>query len=239
MSDPGGDVGFLIATSVAGGLDQLTSLNLQQLRELIEEARNEKAKLEHHLRSVESQLAWAKLRRAIVLFCLLPVFVLLALTPPAARKLYRRTRRTVDEIESSLNRLNDKLRATTIGIDFDVSPEVTEAFDRIMVSFAALRECRAKWNIVKVSQADQFHWRTTASETIERLPVTFRTGDAPYIRTAKHALVFENVTGTTIYVYPGFVMVTGRAGDFALIDPSDLTVRGGGCLLRCPRLIHI
>jgi hypothetical protein len=134
--------------------------------------------------------------------------------------------KTIAELESHIETLNAKLKASVISLDFEVSAEVARAFNDLETAFEGVRSCKAKWDITTEWRADQFRWRTIASRSVERKPVDLVWGDGPYIESSRHALMFGNVTGTTIYIYPGFAMITGRGAEFALVELTDLTIQG-------------
>jgi hypothetical protein len=64
--------------------------------------------------------------------------------------------------------------------------------------------------------------RTIARQSIERKPVGLDLAQAPFVHSRWQALRFGNVNGEDLYLYPGFVMVRGPDGSFALIEIDQL-----------------
>lgn len=207
-------------------VEQLTSLSLTQLKRIIEATRSERVKIQSAIYAAKNRLSWAKFRHLFMIVLLSPLFLMLLLIPPIAKRLYVWRRRTVTQLEDEIKSLETKLSAAVITLDFDMVPEITAAFNDLEAAFRGIIACNAKWDITTEWETDQFRSRTTASRSLERKSIQIVQGDGPYIKSSRRALIFGNVTGTTIYIYPGFAMVTGGSRAFALVETIDLSVRG-------------
>ena len=127
--------------------------------------------------------------------------------------------------EATLEETRRNLAGCSIEIEFAFDEPTLSAFAAVVREFESISGCQKIWDITAATATNRFVERTTATQRIARKPVRLNFSRSEIIDTNCKALYFTNANGNDIYIYPGFVMMQSRGGDFALIDVRELEVR--------------
>ena len=197
----------------SASVEVLTSTSLLPLRDLIAKAREQQAQVVADLgdardessaqeaelnRRKHSFFRWFYKRRIAELETLLPV------------------------TKAEVARLANWEGNTKIDVSFETSDAAQRAYASMLRSFDALRQSQKKWDVTAHRSTNQFMERTTATRVIDRRPVVFDFSTSDLIQFTGKAILFENVNGDDILLYPGLAVIPRVDGRFALIDIREL-----------------
>lgn len=195
---------------------QLTSADLVGLKRLLNEAKNEKVRLEPEVRATAKQrlVAWRRLRRAQQF----PLRWLLTRALPRLQASFEASEGAAEEAALAL-------AACRIDVDFDFDRAVLQAYERLRSAHARMSRASQIWDVTSSVAIDRARERTAASNTITRTSVRFSQVEAGLVSSRWPGLHFQNANGGDLEIFPGFCLMRDRASaDYALIDIRELSV---------------
>lgn len=207
--------GIQIASAPIG---QLTSPNLQQLRQMIidadrqrQEIRAEVASVRKAMQAVEKKLKWLDL----------PVI------NAVLNKRREALRAEATELRESVNELNEWMRDSLVEAEFILPPSVSQSFQLVMVAFEKLKYSHAIWDVTYSENIDRSVARSAASSQVRRYLVKAETSESESLVYAGKSLRLQNQNGEDIQFYPGVLLMESSKKEFALIDYLTINVDFG------------
>ncbi len=199
----------------SASVETLTSHSLTDLRDMIAAARKQRDEVQSDLMEAKSELDAQEnefRRRCNSIF----------------RWFYKKR---IAELEGNIpatkeevQRLTEWSETTKISVSFETTDEAQRAYATLVRSFSSLRQCAAKWDITSDRDTNRVAERTMASRAINRYPVRFEFSSSDMVEFDGNAMLFENVNGEDILLYPGLALMPRSDGIFALIDIRELKV---------------
>jgi hypothetical protein len=197
----------------SASVEQLTSHNLLELRDLIATARTQRHEIESDLgqaKSLKTSQTEELNRRQRSIF----------------RYFYKRRiaqlETSVPETTAEVERLAAWLEATHIDVKFETNDTAKKAYAALVRAFESLRSSARIWDITSDRDTHRVIERTAASRTLMRHPATIEFSASDLVKFEGRAMRFQNVNGEDILKYPGVAMMPRADGAFALIDLRDL-----------------
>lgn len=127
-----------------------------------------------------------------------------------------------EEAQAKFDELNEQLRLCVVRVENNFEGEIESQYTALLGLFEGLTRCAATWDKTATVSVG-FAERSAAGQAVSRLPVRFELKHIPIIESPTPAMHLMNANGGDIFLYPGFVLMTGQ-NDFALIDYRDLRV---------------
>ena len=201
------------ASSIASApVSEVTSEDLEGLKGLIKQVIAERAELARSIPVASDELATAqrRLRRAHNWF--FGLFL--------KRKIPER-QKAVEAKEAELKSQEGRAGGAFIDAEFALDDATRETFGKLSEAFEGLASCASVWDVVTEEYSDRRVTRSSASRSLERVPVKLSVGEDEVLHTEAKVLRLQNANGADLLLYPGFLMMAG-AGDIALIDLRDI-----------------
>jgi hypothetical protein len=192
----------------------LNSQNMNQFRDLLRHAYEERATIESELSTALRELSKAaerfeSWRRGFLM-----------------RRVFKRKfadRRDIFETaKAKADEFTEQLKLTRLAAHFDVDREQAEPYYRMRDDFAALSESHKIWDTLSRVAVNRFATRSAASEAITREPVRFSLSECDVLNWEQKVPHLPNRIGGDLYIYPGFVLYRASRQAFALIDFHDV-----------------
>lgn len=197
----------------SAAVESLTSRGLVEVRDLIAQARSQRAEIAADLteaQAVRDRDAAELDRRSRSLF----------------RFLYKRRiaelEESVPEAEQEIQRFTEWQQSTHVDVSFETSDAAQKAYGALVRQFEALRGCARIWDITSDRIGNRVVERSYASRTITRTPVTLEFSASDLVRFEGRAMRFQNVNGEDILIFPGVALMPREDGAFALIDLREI-----------------
>ncbi|MBP2302782.1 DUF4236 domain-containing protein [Azospirillum picis] len=202
----------------SAAIRSLTSPNLIRLKTLVNEAADRRQSLQSTISSRRFSVGIAERRLAFA-----KTFIV---------RLFSRGRiaRLEEEIETGrleIEAAAKEMELTSIQLDFAFDGRVLRLFEELREAFNRLRRSARVWDVTTENATNRFTERTLASRAMTRTLVTFGTARTDIVKADWEALRFGNANGEDLYLYPGFVLLKERSGDFALVDIADMQIQAG------------
>jgi hypothetical protein len=195
-------------------VSELTSGDLEDLKELIKHAIAEREAISNLIHETRAELrtAKARLRRAENWF-----FGLFLSSKVPER------RAAVKAKSAELTAQEEKRDQAFIDADFSLDGPTRAAFEEVTRAFEAVARCAKIWDITSECATNRKQTRSAATLSVERTPVDFSISDDPVLQTDGSVPRLENANGADLLMYPGFVLVQ-NTDDLALIDLREITI---------------
>lgn len=197
----------------SAAVENLTSHGLIEVRDLIAQARSQRAEITADLaeaQGMHSRDAAELDRRSRSLF----------------RVFYKRRiaelEISVPEAEQEIQRLTEWQQSTHVDVSFETSDAAQKAYGALVRQFEILRGCARIWDITSDRIGNRVVERSYASRTITRTPVTLEFSTSDLVRFEGRAMRFQNVNGEDILIFPGVALMPREDGAFALIDLREI-----------------
>jgi len=127
-----------------------------------------------------------------------------------------------EEAQAKFDELNEQLGLCVVRVENSFEGDIKAGFEELLKAFGEVVRCAVIWDKTS-SVGVSISERSAAGRAVNRVPLRFDLRHIPIIASPTPAMHLMNANGGDIYLYPGFVLVTGQT-DFALIDYRDVEV---------------
>ncbi|MBS1726417.1 MAG: DUF4236 domain-containing protein [Armatimonadetes bacterium] len=201
----------------SAAVEWLTSDGLQDLRDMLVDAKRQRQEIREDLLSTKKELA-ARERE-------------LRWKDSFLRFLFKKRvaelSQLVPELRRHIGELNAWNEATHIDIQFETGNQALRAYGDLVRAYEACRNCQAIWDVTADRATNRVVERTTATRTVDRRPVRFEYDDSDIIRFKGRAMRLSNANGDDLLLYPGIILIPRADGAFALLDFRDVMLHSG------------
>ena len=199
-------------------LHEITSQNMQGIKEAILLARTQRTNLHDDLKKIRQTIKSSKLKRLLS-----HIFLYGYLKPSIPARLSIDLRAQ----EAALQEVQEQLQKSFVDLDADFEPEHKVKYDAMVTAFANLSRCHQIWDITSAHFEDRNITRSSASTFVTRRSVHFALRSIPEFRSVLQGLYFQNANGADLYIYPNFVIMYANNTDFAVIGLDEIDFQYG------------
>jgi hypothetical protein len=193
---------------------ELTSGNLEALKDLIQQVLSERKALRRSIPSTRQELDAAKRRLRVAEHWFFGLFL---------KKKVPERKAVVDAKTAQLQSQEERLNGAFIDTEFALDEPTRAAFENVTQAFEAVAGCAQVWDITSDCLSDRKVTRSLAAHSLDRTPVRFLISEDPVLQTAEKVLQLVNAIGADLLVYPGFILM--HDGDeLALIDLREIKI---------------
>jgi hypothetical protein len=192
--------------------ESLTSSNLQEMKETLNEAFRDRIEIKEEIQKTEKELKTAKTINLIASLLIIGLIV----------KFFK------DNVQRKIDYLTDlqtQLASCKVDIDIILDEDFKTKYDQLKERFKILLHSDIIWDITSQVSNDSFATRSAATASITRRKVNFKFDNIDIVKSSYSALHFENANGDDLFIYPAFVIMTKNKTDFALIDLKELNMQ--------------
>lgn len=194
--------------------EQLTSVSLRELRDLLAEAYHESQRLRNEIPTADQELlatrtraySWGKghvLRRLF-------------------KARYQAILTDFAEAEAERKSLDDEIEKCRVALEIEMEGGIDTTYGSMVETFRALAGSERCWDNVAAVGVDQQRERSVADRSISRRSVELDLRSADVIAPSRPALHLPNANGGDLYILPGLLLVLGNTIDFALVRLTEV-----------------
>lgn len=194
-------------------IHEITSQNMQGIKESIILAQQQKKELASDLRKALRALSVTRTKKIlsyVFLYGLINKNI-----PQNSDRDIRAQQEAIAEIKKMIEKCYINLE-----IDFDI--EIKRKFEKVYESFKKLSTSHKIWDITSAHYQDRVAMRSSASTIVNRREVHFALKSIPYIQSHYQALYLKNANGADLYIYPTFIVMYTNENNFAIIGIDEL-----------------
>lgn len=189
-------------------IESLTSITLNDLKQTLLDAFNDKYEIENEIRKTEKDIIAVK-RKKIFANLFVIGFV---------KKSFKEN---IQERIDYLNDLRDQLRECQVNINLKFDETYKFKYETLRKSFEELSNSISIWDVTSQQQIDR-NIKSAATSGITRQKSKLRFNNINIIKSDHLAFHFENKNGGDIFIYPTFLIIISNTKEFGLVDLREL-----------------
>lgn len=193
---------------------KISSEALQELKENLRKASQERAELIEQLDAQREQLHRLKLKRKWLGW--FPLSKLLSGKVSEWDAGIARAETLLEDSERDLQKCK-------VEIEIELADNLEAAFGALYHAYSQVQQSDCIWDITTSQKVDRIALRTTADQAVDRKPVRFSKASLDIVSCDYEAFQLENANGADLYVYPLFIVMRDEE-ELALIDLKDVEV---------------
>ena len=191
----------------------LTSLSLKGLRDLLEEAYTELVRLQAEIPNADAELGRTKMRAL-----------------RWQRGLFKHIRKKkfasiLSEYQTSKTGREDldkEIEKCRVALEVEMEAPMDSTYEAMVAAFRTLASCEKTWDTTSRMAVNQIRQRSTATSEIMRTPVAIDCSASKILSPSRQAMHLQNANGADIFILPGLLLMFGGDSDFALIRLRDV-----------------
>ena len=132
-----------------------------------------------------------------------------------------------EESSRILEESRDNLDGCYVEVDFSLDENAINSYNDLEKSFSSLLLSEKIWDITAARTTNRVAERTAATQQLKRQPVVFDYVSSSIVKSKYQVLRLGNANGRTVQIFPGFIMMMEKNGQFALIEYRELDLSFG------------
>lgn len=194
-------------------IHEITSQNMQGVKEAILSAHQLRRDLIDDLLKVRSTLGISKFKLAV---SYLLVYGLIK------KETAEKIKIDISTKKKAIEEIKQQIENCYVGIDVEFDEEIKDMYDKMTNDFKNLMTSKKIWDITSAHSQDRRTTRSAASTLVKKREVRFGMRSLPAIRSHYEALYFNNANGADMYVYPNFIIMYSSKTKFAVIGFDEI-----------------
>lgn len=197
-------------------IHQITSQNMQGVKEAIVLAYQQRKELERDLLSIRTTLGISKLKRILGYIFLYGLFI---------KRIPENLKTDIATQEEAISQTKAAIEDCYVKLEVDFDSEIKEKYDNLVTAFKKLATSRKIWDITSAHFQDRVIARSSASTLVDKKEVKFSFSSIPELKSNFEALYFQNANGADLYCYPSFIVMYSNHTDFAIIGIDEINLQ--------------
>ncbi|AZA76198.1 DUF4236 domain-containing protein [Chryseobacterium sp. G0186] len=207
---------FLDENIFSADIHEITSQNMQGIKEAIILAHQQKKELTADLRKITRTLSVTKAKKILSYVFLYGLI---------NKDFPQRSDKDIKAQQEAIAQTKKMIEKCYVNLEIDFDMEIKRKFEKVYETFQKLTASRKIWDITSARFQDRVAMRSSASTIVNRREVYFSLKTIPYIKSDYQALYMKNANGADIYIYPTFIVMYTNDSSFAIIGINKLNFR--------------
>lgn len=196
-------------------IHEITSQNVQGIKEAILLAHHQKKELAADLIKIRKALSITKTKK-ILSYLFLYGFI--------NKNIKKNANRDIKIQLDAINQTENMIEKCCVNLDINFDPEIQRKFETVYEAFKHLMASHKIWDITSAHFQDRIVARSSASTVVNRREIRFALKSLPYIQSEYQAMYLKNANGADIYIYPAFIIMYTNETNFAIIGIDELNL---------------
>lgn len=196
-------------------IQDITSQNMQGIKESIIMAHHQKNELIKDLRKIKNTLAYTRTKK-IVSYIFLYGFI--------NKNIPENLRTDINAQQEAIHQTKQLIEKSYVNLDIEFDHEIQRKFEHLYESFKKLTTSHKIWDITSEYFQDRVATRSSASRLVKKQEVRFSLQSIPYIKSNYPGLYFKNANGPDLYLYPTFIVLYTSITNFAIIGIHEMNL---------------
>ncbi|WP_316839827.1 DUF4236 domain-containing protein [Pedobacter gandavensis] len=194
-------------------IHEITSQNMQGLKEAIILASQQRKDLANDLLKVQASLGVSRLK-----FVLSYVLLYGLINKTVSGDL----KTDIVAQKEAIEQIKEEIDNCYVNLDIDLEPEIKQEYDRLFSAFKKLITCHRIWDVTSAHYQDRVVARSSASTIVKKQDVKFALKSIDDMKSNFEALYFQNANGADFYFYPSFIVMYSSKENFAIIGLDEI-----------------
>lgn len=204
---------FLEENIFSADIHEITSQNMQGIKEAIILAQQQKKDLSTDLRKITRVLSTTKAKKILSYVFLYGLI---------KKEIPQNSDRDIKAQQEAIKQTKELIEKCYVNLEIDFDSDIKRKFEKVYESFKKLTTSQKIWDITSAHFQDRVAMRSSASTIVNRRQVIFELKTIPYIKSDYQALYLKNANGADIYIYPTFIVMYTNESNFAIIGINEL-----------------
>ena len=194
-------------------VQEITSQNMQGVKEAILAAHEQRNDLRNDLLKVKATLGSSKLKLGasyVLLYGLLK------------KDISEKIKTDISSKKEAIKQIQNQIDNCYVGLDIEFDEEIKVKYDKVVSAFKNLITSQKIWDVTSAHSQDTKATRSAASTLVNKREVKFGIKSIPDIKSQFEALYFNNANGADLYIYPNFVVMYSSKTKFAVIGFDEI-----------------
>ena len=196
-------------------IHEITSQNMQGIKESIILAQQQKAELKQDLNKIQKTLSTTKTKKTLSYIFLYGLF---------NKNIPKNLSIDVKAQQEAIHQTKKQIENSVVNLEIQFDSDIRRKFDNLYEKFKNLTVCHRIWDITSAHFQDRVAMRSAADTLVKRLDVRFSLQSLPFIKSDYQALYFKNANGADLYFYPTFLIMYTNESNFALIGIDEINL---------------
>jgi hypothetical protein len=194
-------------------VQQITSQDMQGIKEAILLAHQQRIDLQMDLRKIKFSATLSKLKLAasyILIYGLVN------------KAIAQNIRLDLAAQKEAIRQTKQQIANCFVKLEVDFEPNLKNKYDNLLRTFKNLSGSHKIWDVTSAHYQDRVAARSSASTLVNKKEVNFSLKSLPEIWSDFDALYFQNANGADLYFYPGFIVMSASKQNFAVIGFDEI-----------------
>ncbi|BAP31165.1 uncharacterized protein CHSO_2128 [Chryseobacterium sp. StRB126] len=194
-------------------IHEITSQNMQGIKEAIILAQQQKKDLNSDLRKITRALSATKAKKILSYVFLYGLI---------KKEIPQNSDRDIKTQQEAIKQTKEMIEKCYVNLEIDFDSDIKRKFEKAYESFKKLTTSQKIWDITSAHFQDRVATRSSAGTIVSRRQVNFELRAISYIKSDYQALYMKNANGADIYIYPTFIVMYTNETNFAIIGINEL-----------------
>ncbi|WP_160139690.1 DUF4236 domain-containing protein [Chryseobacterium sp. c4a] len=194
-------------------IHEITSQNMQGIKEAIILAQQQKKDLTSDLKKITRTLSITRAKK-ILSYAFLYGLI--------KKEIPQNSDRDIKAQQEAIKQTKAMIEKCYVNLEIDFDLEIKRKFEKVYEAFKKLGTSQKIWDITSAHFQDRVATRSSAGTIVSRTQVHFALKAIPYIKSDYQALYMKNANGADIYIYPTFIVMYTNENKFAIIGIHEL-----------------
>lgn len=200
-------------TIFSADIHEITSQNMQGIKESIIMAHQQKKELQQDLQKIHRTLATTKIKKTLSYVFL---YGLINKDIPNTLNI------DIKAQQEAIHQTKIQIENSCVSLDIEFDTEIKRKFENMYESFKKLTSSHKIWDITSAHFQDRVAMRSSASTLVSKREVKFSLQSIPYLKSNFQAMYFKNANGADLYFYPTFIVMYTNENNFAIIGIDEI-----------------
>ncbi|WP_068942877.1 DUF4236 domain-containing protein [Chryseobacterium timonianum] len=196
-------------------IHEITSQNMQGIKEAIILAQQQKKDLTSDLKKITRTLSITKTKKILSYLFLYGLI---------KKEIPKNSDQDIKVQQEAIKQTKEMIEKCYVNLEIDFDSEIKRKFEKVYESFSKLTTSHKIWDITSAHFQDRVATRSSAGTIVSRRQVNFALKAVPYIKSDYQALYMKNANGADIYIYPTFIVMYNNENNFAIIGVHELNL---------------
>lgn len=194
-------------------VENITSQDMQGIKNAIITANKQREELSKDIQKIKHILLFTHIKLYVSYIFIVGLII---------KKIAKNLLVDIKTQKESIIELQKHSDNSYVKLEIGFDDELKKKYDRLIESFKNLMTSHRIWDVVREVYQDRRITRSAASKLEDKKQVRFELKSLPDIRSESSALFMKNAIGPDLYVYPNFIVMYGKNGNFGLIEFKEL-----------------
>ncbi|KIA96730.1 hypothetical protein OC25_03165 [Pedobacter kyungheensis] len=206
----------LFGNIFSADIQEITSQNMQGVKEAIILAQEQKKELKSDLLKIQTTLGASKTKLLLSYVFLYGII---------KKQIPIQLKTDIQAQKEAIDQTKEQIDNCYVKLEVEFEQEIKEKYNTLVQTFKNLTTSHKIWDVTSAHFQDRVAARSSASTIVNKRDVRFSLKSIKEIRSDFEALYFENANGADLYFYPSFIIMYSNKTEFAIIGLDEINLQ--------------